>query len=485
MAKIEITPLNISGVKVPSNLLDNLLGQSINPEHLIYPIDLASNPQYCHAVQFSIYDYQYPEIEAAYKNLSGVYAQGSAAVVGTLGKVTGMLSSQSPDITTGELVKSAVNKSKEMGNSAIEGLMNIPSYITQSFNAVTGSNMGAAANATKSIVGKAPQELDQLYQNYGGFITPSSYLNRTKTLLSSISLYMPDSLVTDVSSNYEQASLTDTFKLVGYGTNAYSDYSKYKDSYSTGPSNIAVDDAKRGMTGVLVEQANKELGGIIGNALKRVPNPQVQLLYRGLNLRSFQFDFTFTPTSQKEADQIDQIIKTFTYYSLPQLSQGINGQFFVPPQIFGIKFAFMGNDGVAGQILDVFKNSVTNLLGNQFTKMLTGSNPSKDIRGAKDAKIFQINDCVLENIQVNYAPNGWASYTDGSPIQTTISLTFKEMNLIHKDSRGVQPRVTNNPYDKALDEQNYNSFIMQQNGFPTTAKTLRSINGGDLPVGVP
>ena len=76
----------------------------------------------------------------------------------------------------------------------------------------------------------------------------------------------------------------------------------------------------------------------------------------------------------------------------------------------------------------------TNLVGNQFTKILTGSNPSSDVANAKAAKIFHINDCVLKDIQVNYAPNGWATYTDGYPVQTTISLTFGEINLVNKNT---------------------------------------------------
>lgn len=446
MAKIEITPLNISGVKVPFNLLDNFLGQNIDYQHLIYPMDLATNPQYCHAIQFSIFDYEYPDIENAYNNLSGLFDQGVQQVQST---VSNMASASIPSFSGASVVGGVTSSVSNAINSlSLNGVKNAVSGAANYVSNVYKSDIGGGVNATlqqgKVVANKAPAELDTLYQNYGGFLTPSAYLNRTKKQLASISLYMPDSLNTEISSTYEDANLTETFKIAGYAANAYSDYKKGGEITST-PSNIIADDYKRGATGILAGKLGDDKG-ILSNALKRIPNPQVQLLYRGLNLRSFQFDFTFTPSSQKEADEIDQIIKTFQYYSLPQLTSGAGGQFFVPPQIFGIKFAFMGNDGIAGQILDVFKNSVTNLLGNQFTKMITGSNPSNDIRKAKDAKIFQINDCVLENISINYAPNGWASYTDGSPVQTTLSLTFKEMNLINKDSNGVDPRVVNNPY---------------------------------------
>ena len=38
-----------------------------------------------------------------------------------------------------------------------------------------------------------------------------------------------------------------------------------------------------------------------------------------------------------------------------------------------------------------------------------------------------IKRSVIENIDVNYAPNGWAAHEDGAPVQTTITIQFKEM----------------------------------------------------------
>jgi hypothetical protein len=170
----------------------------------------------------------------------------------------------------------------------------------------------------------------------------------------------------------------------------------------------------------------------------------MQLLYTGTSLRNFTFEFTFTPASAKEAESVDQIVKTFTYYSLPDLTAGVGGQFLIPPQIFRIKFSFLGDNGIAGQVYNIFQNTIGNLLGNQFTKMLTGSNPTNDIATAKTAKIFQINDCVLKDVSVNYAPNGWAAYQDGYPIQTVMTLTFGEINMVTKQSKGIAPKNTTN-----------------------------------------
>ena len=33
---------------------------------------------------------------------------------------------------------------------------------------------------------------------------------------------------------------------------------------------------------------------------------------------------------------------------------------------------------------------------------------------------------------LDYAPNGWAAYNDGFPIQTRLTLQFKEMDIVTK-----------------------------------------------------
>jgi hypothetical protein len=44
-----------------------------------------------------------------------------------------------------------------------------------------------------------------------------------------------------------------------------------------------------------------------------------------------------------------------------------------------------------------------------------------------------VNDCFLADVNVDYAPNGWAAYNDGYPVQTKLTLTFKETTMITKN----------------------------------------------------
>jgi hypothetical protein len=122
-------------------------------------------------------------------------------------------------------------------------------------------------------------------------------------------------------------------------------------------------------------------------------NPQSQVLFQGIDFRTFEMSFTFSPKSAREAQQVQKIIKLFRSYAAPTIVTGAAGFFYTPPGVFNLSFR-------------------------------------KD--GAVNPNINKITDCVLENVTVNYAPNGWSSYKDGQPVQTTMDLTFKETVLVDR-----------------------------------------------------
>jgi hypothetical protein len=219
-----------------------------------------------------------------------------------------------------------------------------------------------------------------------------------------IHLYMPDTLQTSYDSDYSTISLTSAFGLAGYLMNAISD-SKMPKSFSEMKSkDIDISQMLNSDFGKFVE-ANIA-GGVAGRfggnsqdvtalmlqAMKMTPNPQLQLIYKNVGLREFQFSFIFTPSSQKEAEVVDKIINRFNHYSLPQLNNNTSGfsQYLTPPQIFTI----------------------------EFVPLLGG-----------ESKIFNIGDCVLTNIAVDYAPSGWSIYQDNHPVETRMNLMFREMNM--------------------------------------------------------
>jgi hypothetical protein len=133
---------------------------------------------------------------------------------------------------------------------------------------------------------------------------------------------------------------------------------------------------------------------LIGRGLGYAFNPQQQILFEGIDFRTYTMSFTFTPYSRQEANDVAKIIRLFKAHSAPRIANGGAGMFFVPPSQFKVKFLF---------------------------------------NGSENTKISKIATSVIESIDVNYAPNGYATTSDGSPVQTTISISFKEIELITRE----------------------------------------------------
>jgi len=254
---------------------------------------------------------------------------------------------------------------------------------------------------------------------------------KTTKIESQIALYMPDTLNMTYSSNYEDFSLTDALgvggKITQTAVSAYEDYKK-TGSMSDTALNILQGPAGAELAGLIGKKATSDqLGNVLLKASGKAINPQMQLLYKGVDLRTFQLDFIFTPKTKAEAKTVKDIIDTFTYYSHPILgdaAKGSQGQYFIMPSVFEIKFQFTGGDGTFSSIISSVLGSLGSI-GSAIAPLLSS-------KGAENQNIFKVGECVLQNMSVDYAPNGWASYADGNPVQTRLTLQFKEMDILHR-----------------------------------------------------
>jgi hypothetical protein len=104
--------------------------------------------------------------------------------------------------------------------------------------------------------------------------------------------------------------------------------------------------------------------------------------------------FTFTPTSRDEAIEVRNIIKEFRGAMAPTINSGKAGMFYDIPNTFDVDFLF---------------------------------------NGTRNRHISRVAESVMTSIDVNYAPNGWSAHTDGAPVQTTVTMNFREIELIDKN----------------------------------------------------
>jgi hypothetical protein len=408
---LSIIPTNIGGVSL-NGILGPLssLFRSTSVKNMVYPSDLASNPAMGHAVQFSIYEYT-----------SGFADNGIASTAMNLG---------------GAVVGGAVNGIIQTGSALVNG--NLGSTIGSTTQGFIKSAETIATNGLNTLektslsdvaaqVGNISPSVAQLFQ-------AKSYQPVHKTeSLANISLFMPETLTAQFNSTYTEVEMTQNMGIRGKLGNAFGDLLGQNPGNGTqlGANPMASVYGKALTSSLLGRIITGAGSDIAQQAAGIITNPQVQLLYRSVALREFTLDFLLTPKDSAEAKTCKDICDTFTYYSLPGIAgaqEGISGQYLTPPQIFSIKFKFLGKKGVLGTISNIFTSAMNNIgLG-----FLTNVDPTGTITSGEEAKIMTINDCVLENVSIDYAPNGWSAYNDGYPIQTRLTLTFKETQMITK-----------------------------------------------------
>jgi len=412
---LTVLPTNIGGVSLNSlaSPLASLLGGTPSAQVMTFPSDLGSNPSMGHAVIFQAYDYT-----------TGLGNSIANAVTGA--SLSGVITSAS---------------------NIASGLASAAS------SALSGNGTAALSEATGSLNAAASSSVGQVAINS---ITASSYTPLTKgSPLATISLFMPEAMAINYTADWGEVSLTDELGVLGKLGNAYADIKAGQGlqdiitTYAKYAPTLAGSLVGAGGAGALTSQS-------LGIAMM---NPQTQLLYKGTNLRTFTLTFVLTPKTSSEAQTVKNICDSFAYFTLPGLSGaqgGSAGQFFTPPQVFSVQFQFLGGSGIGSQISNAI-SSALNATG--LNVLANGSGGSSTISGGTPSKTFTVNDCVLMDVNIDYAPNGWATYNDGYPVQTQITLTFKETTV-----------YTKNQMAQTAVAANYNSQQQIQQGINGTGQ---------------
>ena len=142
--------------------------------------------------------------------------------------------------------------------------------------------------------------------------------------------------------------------------------------------------------------AGKAVGneGVFTRATGKVMNNNLELLFSGPSLRSFNYNFRFTPRDESEANEIRKIVKFFKKAMAPRRSK--KKMFLESPHVFKLKY--------------IFKN------------------------GDQHPFLNKIKTCACTNFTVQYAPDGsYMTYDDGSMTSYTVSLGFGELNPIYAE----------------------------------------------------
>lgn len=137
-----------------------------------------------------------------------------------------------------------------------------------------------------------------------------------------------------------------------------------------------------GLTGAVAKQ-NIESGVTVNN--------RTEMMFEGLDRRSFAFTFRLIPHSAKEAAEINKIVTSFRYHMLPEIPDGQDfGRALRAPSTYMINYAH-------------------------------------------EKQLHKIGECVLESVDVKYGGERPQFYHDNRPTETELTLQFKELEIMTKD----------------------------------------------------
>jgi hypothetical protein len=123
-------------------------------------------------------------------------------------------------------------------------------------------------------------------------------------------------------------------------------------------------------------------------------NPKKEQIFKGVDFRSFTFDYQFFPRDAKEAQNVLKIIYEFKYHMHPEFKDN-NNFIYIYPSEFDIFY---------------YQN------------------------GAENMNLHRHTSCVLTEMNVNYTPNGaFTTFDNGMPTQINVTMNFKELALLTKD----------------------------------------------------
>ena len=120
---------------------------------------------------------------------------------------------------------------------------------------------------------------------------------------------------------------------------------------------------------------NSDIGNAIDIATGAIVNPHTALTFEGIGLKSFTFEWSFSPSSAKESETLNSIIKRIKYHSLPSYKSPVGS---------------LGNSAIS------------------ISKGLLKYPDLVDIYflGLDQEYFIYYKSCMIQNIGIDFTPNG-------------------------------------------------------------------------------
>jgi len=232
----------------------------------------------------------------------------------------------------------------------------------------------------------------------------------TKTSRQSVILYMPE----DISTGYKANWSGKAFSNIGRDALATAGSKDLGEALSNAANTLGT-----GMAQAIPNLGNKiiseTIGKITGEQIGQneifsstrgvILNPNVELLFGGIDLRNFSLNFKLVPRNDTEAKTIRTIVDTFRKAMLPNFADGD-------------ELTFSGAENIQNNFI-----KVPNVCRVSFMK-----------GGIRNEFVPQYKMCAITQVDINYTPDGaYATYGDGHMVAIDLALAFQETKLIFSD----------------------------------------------------
>lgn len=253
-----------------------------------------------------------------------------------------------------------------------------------------------------------PEAPDYGYDAKGYDYNQSNQYDSAGEKYKSIMMYMPEDISTGFKANWAGKAVSNIgadalrsagaegFKKIADGIDGIGDAAQRIPALT---GSAALRKSIQAITGDAISN-NDIFGGISGAIL----NPNTELLFDGIDMRTFSLNFKMVPRFQDEADTISDICKIFKACTLPSKDPG---------EVFAQR-----NDGIVAGFIGVPKLCRVHFM--------VGSSENKYLPKFKM--------CAITSVDVNFTPDSsYATYKNDSPVATTLSISFQESKLVFAD----------------------------------------------------
>lgn len=251
-------------------------------------------------------------------------------------------------------------------------------------------NVGGSAALGGALVGAAGAGLvskDSNNQEVNpGEKRQPTFSRPQKRLKAAVALYVPNQLSIRYGASWGEED-TMAFSALSQGADEVGRALTSKDLTAVGGLAQSV------LTSIALDKG--PFGASLGIAAGLAANPKKEQAFKNVDFRTFTFDYQFAPRNKSEARNMLNIIRLFKYHMHPEFKDE-TGFLYIYPSEFDIVY---------------YKGAKENL------------------------SIHRHTSCVLTEMNINYSPNGvFSTFDDGIPTQINVSMTFRELQLLSKET---------------------------------------------------